>query len=69
MKVSCLKRPAQLAPRFVGEIDLQVCLPNPLNVGAQHIVTLGSCTAQRRIALLRCITQQPDGDLYHLAGR
>nr|GFB76894.1 hypothetical protein [Tanacetum cinerariifolium] len=61
---------SKLAPHFVGAVDLQVCLPNPLNVDAQHVVSLDSGTAQRRVALLRCITPVARRrDLHHPADR
>jgi hypothetical protein len=43
----------QLPPRLVGPLDLQVHLPDPLDVDAQHVIALDTDTAQCRVALLR----------------
>jgi len=52
---------SQQAPHLVGSMDLQVRLPHPFDIGAQHVVAQGACATQLRITLLRGVTQCPDG--------
>ncbi|MDB5748219.1 MAG: hypothetical protein JWP72_3067 [Massilia sp.] len=57
-------------PHFVRAIDLQVRLPNPLDIDAQHVVAPGSCASQRRVALLRRVAPVARRrDLHHTADR
>jgi hypothetical protein len=39
-------------PDLIGSVDLQVGLPDPLDVSRQHLVTLGPSAAPIRLALL-----------------
>lgn len=60
----------QLVPDLVGAIVLQVRLPDALNINAQHIVALSSCTTQCRVALLRRVSPVTRRrDLHHSADR
>ena len=61
---------SQLAPNLVGAVDLQVCLPDPFDVYAQHVVTLDTRTTQLRITLLRGVSPVAGRrDLHHPADR
>jgi len=46
----------QLAPDLFRAIHLHIGLPNTFNLRGQHLITLGTGAAQRRIALLRSVT-------------
>jgi hypothetical protein len=51
-------------------VDLQVCLPDPSDLDAQHVITLDTSTAQSRITLMRRVTPVARRrDLHHLADR
>jgi hypothetical protein len=59
-----------LLPDLVGAIHLQVSLPDPLDVRHQLLVTLGTDTAQGRVAYPRGMTSiSRRGNLQHLADR
>jgi len=60
----------QLAPNLVGAEDLQVRLPDSLDVDAQHVIALDTGIAQCRVALRRSVAPiARRRDLHHLADR
>ena len=60
----------QLAPDFVGTVDLQVLVEHTLHLRQQQCIALGPLWPQRRVALTRGMTPvRRRGDLQRCADR